>query len=664
MINFNELEKLKSCKLNSELLYSVYKYNGKSLQELLCEFFKGINGAIENSNAMLELAKWLVQEGLSQEVIKQLNIWKEDGTIADIINEQILDDLKEKIETIENGLTDVNQDIEELREEIENIKNSATEKSEISHKFVEDFGAVGDGITDDRNAIQKAIDWARNNDASIYFHDKRYYVGDTLDVGNARLRGISDTAGDCDVLTLLRKDGTYMNGTPHWGYMSNTDDTFTWRDVMNECAYGCCIISDIDKEILFVGSKQIIDIRGIAIIGDHNKKNQVGIYDMPPTEYYWAIAHINNVTVVNCGGDGIQLNRGLETCTMSNLKLNCNNGYGLYVGHTGNVNCPQEYVLLKDCYFANNRKDNVHFSKANRNIELVNCRLNGGGQYYFNAIDPILNYNRKIPTNVQVAFTGLKVRKNPDVGALTAVKVMSCYAEECFTAVYLDCDTGGSSNSLVACTIEDCNFMPTSYIGQPVPSYLKPIIIDCTYMYQMRIKGNYWNDIGSRIPVRFLTSDISDGGENYIPDCWEGVGMQDFTAYQPYVFKNGIKVEGGISANKVIHYAQYGDNDSELRMRIDKDFNADMAQGTKGWNWTAVYVLAANTYSGSAYYYDSCLITVSKVPNGQWIGNVMFIGDGSAFREKPYVDTAGGIVVKPKLYYSYTLTRIDMQKTN
>lgn len=90
------ISRLKPEDLNCNI-FSVCDYDAKSLNELLCIFFEKINNCIDVSNATLELAKWLVNEGLAIEVAKQLEIWLADGTLADIINETIFKELNDKI---------------------------------------------------------------------------------------------------------------------------------------------------------------------------------------------------------------------------------------------------------------------------------------------------------------------------------------------------------------------------------------------------------------------------------------------------------------------------------------------------------------------------------------------------------------------------------------
>ena len=95
-----KLEELKPYQLNCNV-FDVYSYNGLSMQDLLCQFFTKINECINVSNETIDLAKWLVNEGLEIEVVKKLMLWLEDGTLENIINVNIFNTLNEKI----NGLS-------------------------------------------------------------------------------------------------------------------------------------------------------------------------------------------------------------------------------------------------------------------------------------------------------------------------------------------------------------------------------------------------------------------------------------------------------------------------------------------------------------------------------------------------------------------------------
>ena len=95
------IEQLKKKGLNCNI-FSVYDYDGLTITELLCQFFTKINECIDTSNETIDLAKWLVNEGLEIEVAKKLEKWLIDGTLENIINENLFKSLNEKINTIIN----------------------------------------------------------------------------------------------------------------------------------------------------------------------------------------------------------------------------------------------------------------------------------------------------------------------------------------------------------------------------------------------------------------------------------------------------------------------------------------------------------------------------------------------------------------------------------
>lgn len=92
----SKLNELKPIDLNCNV-FDVYSYDGLSMQELLCQFFTKINECINLSNETIDLASWLVNEGLKIEVVNKLMLWLEDGTLENLINVNLFNTLNTQL---------------------------------------------------------------------------------------------------------------------------------------------------------------------------------------------------------------------------------------------------------------------------------------------------------------------------------------------------------------------------------------------------------------------------------------------------------------------------------------------------------------------------------------------------------------------------------------
>ena len=117
-----KLEELKPYQLNCNV-FDVYSYNGLTMQDLLCQFFTKINECITASNETIDLAKWLVNEGLEIEVVKKLMIWLEDGTLENIINVNLFNTLNDKINGVSSQLE---QNMNKINEQFNTMASNVT----------------------------------------------------------------------------------------------------------------------------------------------------------------------------------------------------------------------------------------------------------------------------------------------------------------------------------------------------------------------------------------------------------------------------------------------------------------------------------------------------------------------------------------------------------
>ena len=179
------MEKLKRYDLKCNI-FDVYDYDGLSMQELLCQFYTKINECVDLSNSTLDLCEWLVNEGLKQEVAEKLSTWLTDGTLENIINVTLFENLNKKIDDVINTVSD----------------------SELILKY----GAKLDGINDDTEAFRLAI---KENNIIL---NKSYNIlfTDTINVPNNRILDFGGSIITSNVTSSLFKYGsdedTYFSG--------------------------------------------------------------------------------------------------------------------------------------------------------------------------------------------------------------------------------------------------------------------------------------------------------------------------------------------------------------------------------------------------------------------------------------------------------------------
>lgn len=98
-----KLKELKPQQLNCNV-FDVYSYNGLTMQDLLCQFFTTINECVKSTNEVIDLTDWLVNVGLEEEVVKKLMTLIEDGTVEELINVNLFDDLNNEINELSSQL--------------------------------------------------------------------------------------------------------------------------------------------------------------------------------------------------------------------------------------------------------------------------------------------------------------------------------------------------------------------------------------------------------------------------------------------------------------------------------------------------------------------------------------------------------------------------------
>lgn len=368
---------------------------------------------------------------------------------------------------------------------------------------VEDFGAVGDGVTNDAAALQLAFDYSAANNVAIFLQDKRYYTATKLQIGNAIIRSISGQPGSADPYYLIGPDGNPVFGpTPNGDYYFNRNAqgiAFSFAQMIAGTAYGCCIVSDYDGNILECANGERLNIQGFTVVGYHRATLQAGIATAIPTVYAGANhSPIRDITVIGTGNTGISFARGLENTEMTNVQVRFCNSYGFGIGITVGVECPVDNLSFEACQFSFNRLGGLYFQEARKHIYINNSDFSGNGQYQDGQqpdgswVDPLLGYNRQPPTNVALMAAAVQIYDSSASGAggfIQNVCLTNITGELIACGFHLRSQS--SIGALQFLRVQNCAFYRTPQIPYSGGNNAAFIFLDVDYLNNSLMGENY-----------------------------------------------------------------------------------------------------------------------------------------------------------------------------
>jgi hypothetical protein len=187
------------------IIPQVYE-DSMSHYELLSKVIAKLNEVIDLSNEFFNA------NYVEQYVNEMLNTWKDDGTLDQIINENIFNDLN----------TQITANTSDVAQALRRNKNAWVDVKE-------DYGAKGDGVTDDTTAIQSAIDFVFSKGGGVVFLP----VGSYKTTSSIKLKSEVSLQGSGMYATTLLKTGNYnlIQGGVPGDYVGNRVDYFSIKDM-------------------------------------------------------------------------------------------------------------------------------------------------------------------------------------------------------------------------------------------------------------------------------------------------------------------------------------------------------------------------------------------------------------------------------------------------
>ena len=377
--------------------YSVYPYNGFTVNEILMQFYDSVKTCIDSvstyNKLIDEFVKWAINEGLEKEIIKQLETWKNDGTLNNIINKQIFSDLNNKISTNENAITELKQSDVDIKKTIADTnkslqafnidldnKISAVDKKIFTMNLVAD---VGEDISD---KLQKMID--SNTYNTVFYGIKivlpvgRYKLSKTITITTPNIiiqgQGTFITTLECQMSSGSAFDiqgksgGKWLNGIQlcHFslegGTQYNNSAIYMRQVGLNSHINNIGIYYfkgiGIQTHSCFDMNFSFMEIRGCGGFGILNMEQNKHNFPTLPFEET-SYLRFNNVVVVDCNSRGVQWEiRGGNSYFINNCKVN--------EGTTGiNIKHHTSRTFIDKLYM-----DGVDTRSVVINIENSDCR--------------------------------------------------------------------------------------------------------------------------------------------------------------------------------------------------------------------------------------------------------------------------------------------------
>lgn len=276
----------------------------------------------------------------------------------------------DNLNKIEEALTTLNDnDISRHNESIEQIDSVKEASLSIS---VKEFGAVGDGVTVDYEAIQAALNVAleAHNNIIVCVPAGIYIINKPLAIfSNTHL------LLDKDAVIRRQKNGNLLNNGVHGGTEQHSNITIEggiWDLDNGHTSYsgGC--------HFTIAGAKDI-HIKDVRFLNSHgNHAIDAG--------------GVDNLCIENCSFEGFWINPSGERDFVEAIQISEFSEEGIPIFSGGHTNASTSNVYINNCVFTNNSENEKYSywpcgvghhsgglveNEFNRDITIANCKFYG-----------------------------------------------------------------------------------------------------------------------------------------------------------------------------------------------------------------------------------------------------------------------------------------------
>ena len=372
-------------KFSRGFINTVYDFNDFTINELLCKLAQKMDEVITQSNESFNYLDWLKGQGLSDEFIKILEEWKENGTLETIINKQLFNDLNTKID---NNKTELDENINTINSQLDNKAIYVTPEM---------FGAKGDGITDDTQSFVQALETSKIFELK---QEKVYRITQPINVPNNRILNLNNALILMDYDTTKPHDGRNNHGVfTIRGVLKNTypidldiehltiDKGYVNISDINDLKVGDYVIVRVDTGI-YSSSKLT---PSVSVMSKIIKKEGTKIYlDYNLPKDRWNFDHLNKSDFTTCFIQKVDVKQNItingfngkdvlndDILSQSDYKTKCFCGISIFCGDNIIINGAK----LENGIFSTIHSEYAHNCEYN-NIENLKTRKYGGGEGY------------------------------------------------------------------------------------------------------------------------------------------------------------------------------------------------------------------------------------------------------------------------------------------